>query len=117
MLISSSALRVLRRMKSDHSSLSSVAWSSLVSSRGVGGLLDASWSLESLGSSLLGSWSLWVSVGGVWCVDVRVFVRLLGLPTIALTIRRCVRRSCCLRGSVKVHVSAPYVKVGITVPR
>ena len=94
--------------------LSSLVWGG---SDGVGGSLEASWSLESSEvlpwrSSLLG-----LPVAGVTCGGEAAVARRRGVPIIALTIRRCVRRSCCLRGSVIVDDSAPYIIVGMTVPR
>ena len=73
-------------------------------------------SVESFGAVLLVSWLLSWRVSGLRGGVGVAAVRLLGVPMMILTIRRCVRRNCCLRGSVRVHVSAPYVIVGMTAP-
>eukprot|EP00959_Pyramimonas_sp_CCMP1952_P446995 9358992-Pyramimonas_sp.AAC.1 len=94
--------------------LSSLVWGG---SDGVGGSLKASWSLESSEALPSRSSLSQLPVAGIVCVDEAADVRRRGVPIIALTIRRCVRRNCCLRGSVIVHDSAPYIIVGMTVPR
>eukprot|EP00959_Pyramimonas_sp_CCMP1952_P239897 5013416-Pyramimonas_sp.AAC.1 len=114
--MSDSALRVLLRMKSDHNSRSSsplllgcVSSSSLPAScrlSGLGRSLRTSESVESLESlesrglvdPLLWWWVLSGVAAGSWC-GAGAAVRLLGVPMISLIMRRCVRRSCCLRGS------------------
>eukprot|EP00959_Pyramimonas_sp_CCMP1952_P053121 1111376-Pyramimonas_sp.AAC.1 len=70
-----------------------LGWSSV-------GLLQASDSLESFGAVLLVSSLLFWPVSG-WRGGVGVVaVRLPGVPMIIRTILRCVRRNCCLGGSV-----------------